>query len=154
MSKKYTITNIKETIKNMLLEDAEITKILLNGDENTYKNVKELFNKVIFDYHRNREVEYSTISTPYIEFDVDENAFNHKYCVVMNIKMHKDIIHRENDSVNYLDLLADKVISNIETTFGEDIKNRRYKDTLSERVSNQVVTSKSHYAERAIVFFL
>lgn len=154
MSKEYTITNIKETIKNMLLEDAEITKILLCGKDNTYKNVNKLFNENIFDYQRNREMEYMVGCEPYIEFDVDKNAFKHKYCVVMNVKMHKDIIHKHNDSTNYLDLLTEKIIADIEINFGEDIKERKYKDNLSERISNQAGMRNDSFAERHIVFFL
>lgn len=154
MSKEYTITSIKEAIKNMLLDDAEITKILLNGQDNTYKNIKNLFDLIIFDYHRNRDVEYTTDCTPYIEFDVDENVFTHKYCICINVKMHKDIIHKQNDDINYLDLLTENIISGIEKTFGEDIKERKYKDTLSERISNQFVMKNGHFAERHVVFFL
>lgn len=154
MSKEYTIKSIKETIKNMLLEDAEITKILLNGEDNTYKNVKELFGKYIFDYHRNSDIEYMHDCASYIDFDVNRNAYRHKFTIVLSVKMHKNVIHRNNDNVNYLDLLTEKIVAKIEKTFGENLVSRSYKDDVTDRVSNQVIDRKDNFAERGIVFFL
>lgn len=36
------ITTTKQNIKEMLLKDSEITKILLHGKENNYENVKRV----------------------------------------------------------------------------------------------------------------
>ena len=47
------ITTTKRKIKEMILKDSEITKILLNGKENNYANVKGLLNKNVFNYIRN-----------------------------------------------------------------------------------------------------
>lgn len=44
------ITTTKRDIKEMILKDSEITKILLNGKENNYENVKELVGRKIFNY--------------------------------------------------------------------------------------------------------
>ena len=149
MSKKYTITNIKETIKNMLLEDAEITKILLNGDENTYKNVKGLFNRYIFDYFN--EAGFNTLTSSYIYFDVSKDAPRNQFRVCISVETHKNAIHRSNDNTNYLDLLTDKIIASLVNTFGEDIK---HKDKIEDGISNQFIVRKDNFAERAIVFFL
>ena len=154
MSKEYTITSIKETIKNMLLEDAEITKILLQHKDNTYKNVKELFGKYIFDYHRNSDTDTMHECASYIDFDVDRNAYRHKFTIVLSVKMHKDVIHRNDDNINYLDLLTEKIVAKIEETFGENIVCRSYKEDVTERVLNQVIDRKDNFAERDIVFFL
>lgn len=44
------ITTTKQAIKEMILKDSEVTKILLNGKENNYENVKELVERKIFNY--------------------------------------------------------------------------------------------------------
>lgn len=41
------ITTTKQTIKEMILKDSEITKILLKGKENNYENVKGLVGRKI-----------------------------------------------------------------------------------------------------------
>lgn len=158
MNKEYTITSIKETIKNMLLEDAEVTKILLHGKDNTYKNVKELFNFNIFDYPRNRDLDNCTSCTTYIDFEVSKNHSRHMAFIV--IKMHKDIIYRnnhperkpkepyhtDNDGINYLDLLAERIVTNITDLFGDDVK--------GSNISNKVVSRIDNFAERVITFLL
>lgn len=144
MSKNYTITSIKETIKNMLLEDAEITEILLNGEENTYKNVKELFGKVIFDYFSEQEI--YTMTRSYIHFDVDKEALRKQFRVCISVKTHKDAIYH--DDINSLDYLVNKIITCLVNTFGEDIKHKE------EGILNKFVVRKDNFAERCIVFFL
>ena len=41
-TKKNSVTFMKQAIKEMILQDSEVTKILLGNEENNYKNVKEL----------------------------------------------------------------------------------------------------------------
>lgn len=50
ITKKNSVTFMKQTIKEMILQDSEVTKILLGNEENNYKNVKELLGKNIYDY--------------------------------------------------------------------------------------------------------
>lgn len=153
MSKEYTIKSIKETIKNMLLENGHITKILLSPEDNTYKNVSELFGKVIFDYFSS-EAETYGMTMSYIDFDVSENVCRNKFIVRMSVKMHKDIIHRGSNDANYLDLLTGEIIDEIITTFGEDIKRRRVNCSVEESISNYAVSRKDKFAERQIEFEL
>ena len=49
-TKKNSVTFMKQAIKEMILQDSEVTKILLGNEENNYKNVKELLGKNIYDY--------------------------------------------------------------------------------------------------------
>ena len=37
-----------------------------------------------------------------------------------NLKMHKDIIHKNNDNTNHLDLLTEKIVTDIEKNFRVD----------------------------------
>ena len=47
------IVETKQKIKEMILQDTEITKILLGAKENNYKNVKDLVRNNIFNYIKN-----------------------------------------------------------------------------------------------------
>ena len=50
-TKKNSVTFMKQAIKEMILQDSEVTKILLGNEENNYKNVKELLGKNIYKPH-------------------------------------------------------------------------------------------------------
>lgn len=78
ITKKNSVTFMKQTIKEMILQDSEVTKILLGNEENNYKNVKELLGKNIYDYlasfSRIKNSTYILYDANLIQRNEDENV--------------------------------------------------------------------------------
>lgn len=142
INKEYTIPAIKKMIKNILLNDKEITDILIGSDVEVYKSGQDLFGCVIYDYLNND----NQCVKRRIEYDINENRFyTNKYQVLISVKMSHDFIHKDKSDINYLDLLADKIISNLVSEFGEGIK---------ERLINQFVMAAGEINRRDIIIYL
>ncbi len=132
------------------MDNKEITEFLLQSKENTYANVKGLFDTQIFDYLGSLNNTGMTDASAYIRFDVTENERikcikTDNYYVYIAIDIHNALMHT-NGNVNNLDMIADKVVEDIKKTFGERIS--RIDNTFGKCEDNQ------YFQERVISFAL
>lgn len=112
-TKKNSVTFMKQTIKEMLLQDSEVTKILLGNEENNYKNVKELLGKNIYDYL----ADFSRIkNSTYILYDADlrqKFKYEDTNAVSMSIIITSTVINYDENYNNHIDLLSERISNDI-----------------------------------------
>ena len=115
------ITATKQKIKEMILKDSEITKILLDGKENNYENVKGLVGKNIFNYIND---DCTTDSSIRISYDVDY-TYSDIYPEYPDDEVSATIIIQPIGLGNpcdemynsYTDILSEKIVEDVLKTF-------------------------------------
>lgn len=110
-TKKNSVTFMKQAIKEMILQDSEVTKILLGNEENNYKNVKELLGKNIYDYL----ADFSRIkNSTYILYDVDLiQRHEDENVVCVSILITSTVANHDENYNNYIDLLSERISDDI-----------------------------------------
>lgn len=110
-TRKNTITSIKQTIKEMILQDSEVTKILLGNEENNYKNVRELLGKNIYDYL----ADFSRVkNSTYILYDANLiQRYEDENVVCVSIIITSTVATHDENYNNYIDLLSEHISDDI-----------------------------------------
>lgn len=112
-TRKNTITSTKQAIKDMLLQDSEITKILLGNKENNYKNVKELLGKNIYDHL----ISFSRLEdNTYIFYNTDlrqKFKYEDTNAVSVSIIITSTVINYDENYNNHIDLLSERISNDI-----------------------------------------
>lgn len=110
-TKKNSVTFMKQTIKEMILQDSEVTKVLLGNEENNYKNVKELLGKNIYDYladfSRIKNSTYILYDANLIQRHEDENV------VCVSIIITSTVANHDENYNSYIDLLSEHISDDI-----------------------------------------
>lgn len=110
-TKKNSVTFMKQTIKEMILQDSEVTKVLLGNEENNYKNVKELLGKNIYDYladfSRIKNSTYILYDANLIQRHEDENV------VCVSIIITSTVANHDENYNSYIDLLSERISDDI-----------------------------------------
>lgn len=112
-TRKNTITSMKQAIKEMILQDSEVTRILLGNEENNYKNAKELLGKNIYDHltsfsrlKDNTYIFYNTDLRQKFKYE-DTNA------VSVSIIITSTVINYDENYNNHIDLLSERISNDI-----------------------------------------
>lgn len=115
------ITTTKNAIKEMILKDSEITKILLDGKENNYENVKGLVGKNIFNFINDS---CSTVSCIRISYDVDCKYLDidpecYDDQIIGTIIVQPIGFDNPCDEMynSYIDILSEKILEDVLNTF-------------------------------------
>ena len=112
------ITTTKRDIKEMILKDSEITKILLNGKENNYENVKELVGRKIFNYINDDCC--TTSSYIRLSYDVDYIPSTYEEMATRGTIIVQPVgfCNPCDDNYNsYIDILSEKILEDVLKTF-------------------------------------
>lgn len=129
------ITTTKQAIKEMILKDSEVTKILLNGKENNYENVKELVERKIFNYINDDCC--TTSSYIRICYDVDHIPSTYEEMAVSGTIVIQPVgfYNPCDDNYNsYIDILSEKILDDVLKTF----KPTRYSNVAEPIESNSI----------------
>ena len=110
-TKKNSVTFMKQAIKEMILQDSEVTKVLLGNEENNYKNVKELLGKNIYDHFASfsklRNGTYILYDVNLIQRCEDENT------VCVNIIITSTFSNYDENYNSYIDLLSERISDDV-----------------------------------------
>ncbi len=122
------ITTTKRKIKEMILKDSEITKILLNGKENNYANVKGLLNKNVFNYIRN---DCTTDSGIRVLYEANYVSYRGEMIVSVSIVIEPTCGCNVNDEEynNYIDILSERILEDVISTFSVEEYNNVVEQT-------------------------
>lgn len=112
-TKKNSVTFMKQTIKEMILQDSEVTRILLGNEENNYKNAKELLGKNIYDHL----TDFSrTKNSTYIFYNTDlrqKFKYEDTNAVSVSIIITSTVINYDENYNNHIDLLSERISNDI-----------------------------------------
>ena len=111
------IVGVKQKIKEMILQDTEITKILLGTKENNYKNVKDLVKNNVFNYIRNDNC--CNKSGFHICYEADYMKY-HGDMVIYAFVIIQPIGDCNNNDENYnsvTDILSELILKDARSTF-------------------------------------
>lgn len=129
------ITTTKQDIKEMILKDSEITKILLDGKENNYENVKGLVGRKIFNYINDDCC--TTSSYIRISYDVDYIPFTYEEMAISGTIIIQPVgFHNPcDDNYNsYIDILSEKIFEDVLKTF----KPTKYRNVAEPTEHNSI----------------
>lgn len=114
-TRKNTITSTKQAIKDMLLQDSEIIKILNDKSDKEYKDANDLLGKVIF------------------------NHLNYDITTETSIRISYEVKYLPNhDNLEEMMTVATIAIMQIGTNFIDENYNM-YTDILSEKILDDVI---------------
>lgn len=114
-TRKNTITSTKQAIKDMLLQDSEIIKILNDKSDKEYKDANDLLGKVIF------------------------NHLNYDITMETSIRISYEVKYLPNhDNLEEMMMVATIAIMQIGTNFIDENYNM-YTDILSEKILDDVI---------------
>lgn len=114
-TRKNTITSTKQAIKDMLLQDSEIIKILNDKSDKEYKDANDLLGKVIFNH---------------LNYDITKET---------SIRISYEVKYLPNhDNLEEMMTVATIAIMQIGTNFIDENYNM-YTDILSEKILDDVI---------------
>lgn len=111
------IVGIKQKIKEMILQDTEVTKILLGTKENNYKNVKDLVGNNVFNYIKNDSC--CNKSGFYICYEADYMKYHGDMVIYASVIIQPigDCNNNDEDYNSITDILSELILKDARSTF-------------------------------------